>query len=62
MRKIFIVTERRADYSRFKLILKKIDEDPELEYNLVVTGMHLLKKYACRAKKQTKKLTFAPIK
>tara|TARA_Y100000310_G_C20632582_1_gene789423 strand:- start:317 stop:1462 length:1146 start_codon:yes stop_codon:yes gene_type:complete len=45
MRKIFIVTERRADYSRFKLILKKIDEDPELEYNLVVTGMHLLKKY-----------------
>ena len=43
MRKIFIITERRADYSRFKPILKLIDKDPELDYVLTVTGAHLKK-------------------
>ena len=41
MRKIFIITERRADYSRFKPILQIIRNDPELDYDLVVTGLHL---------------------
>ena len=41
MRKIFIITERRADYSRFQPILKLIHEDEELDYDLVVTGLHL---------------------
>jgi len=41
MRKIFLITERRADYSRFQPILKMIEQDPELDYDLVVTGMHL---------------------
>ena len=41
MRKIFIITERRADYSRFKPILKLIENDPELDYILTVTGAHL---------------------
>lgn len=41
MRKIFIITERRADYSRFQPILDIIKDDPELEYDLVVTGLHL---------------------
>ena len=43
MRKIFIITERRADYSRFKPILKLIENDPELDYILTVTGAHLKK-------------------
>jgi len=43
MRKIFIVTERRADYSRFQPILKLIQDDPDLDYDLVVTGLHLKK-------------------
>ena len=43
MRKIFIVTERRADYSRFQPILKLIQGDPDLDYDLVVTGLHLKK-------------------
>ncbi len=43
MRKIFLVTERRADFSRFKPILKLIEKDPELDYDLCVTGIHLLK-------------------
>ena len=41
MRKIFIITERRADYSRFKPILEKIEKDDNLDYDLVVTGLHL---------------------
>lgn len=41
MRKIFIITERRADYSRFKPILDLIHADPNLSYDLVVTGLHL---------------------
>ena len=41
MRKIFLITERRADYSRFQPILNIIEKDPELDYDLVVTGMHL---------------------
>ncbi len=45
MRKILFVTERRADYSRFKPIIDKIEEDPDLDYDLVVTGIHLLERH-----------------
>ena len=41
MRKAFIITERRADYSRFQPILKIIQEDKDLDYDLVVTGLHV---------------------
>ena len=44
-RKILLVTERRADFSRFKPILDKIKKDKNLDYILVVTGIHLLRKY-----------------
>jgi UDP-N-acetylglucosamine 2-epimerase (non-hydrolysing)/GDP/UDP-N,N'-diacetylbacillosamine 2-epimerase (hydrolysing) len=42
MRKIAIVTERRADYSRFRPILRLIKERKDLEYALIVTGIHLV--------------------
>ena len=42
---ILIVTERRADFRRFKPILKLIEEDKDLDYKLIVTGLHLVKKY-----------------
>ncbi len=45
MRKIAIITERRADYSRYKPILEKIEDDMDLDYVLYVTGAHLLEKY-----------------
>src|SRR3989344_379879 len=45
MRTILLITERRADYSRFKPIIDQIIKEPELDYQLIVTGMHLLKKY-----------------
>ncbi len=43
MRTIAIVTERRADYSRFKPILELIRREPELNAKLIVTGISLLK-------------------
>ena len=43
MIKIYIITERRADYSRFKPILDLIKADEKLDYVLTVTGAHLKK-------------------
>ena len=43
--KIVIITERRADYSRFKPILEIIKKDINLDYCLIVTGLHLLKEH-----------------
>ena len=42
IRKIGIITERRADYSRLKPILREIEKYPDLDYSLIVTGQHLL--------------------
>ena len=42
---ILIVTERRADYSKFRPILKEIEKSQKLDYFLVVTGSHLLSEY-----------------
>jgi GDP/UDP-N,N'-diacetylbacillosamine 2-epimerase (hydrolysing) len=50
-RKILFITERRADYSRLKPIMKEVQKSPKLEMQLIVTGMHLLKKFG-----QTKKV------
>ncbi|HEV2193248.1 MAG TPA: UDP-N-acetylglucosamine 2-epimerase [Nitrosopumilaceae archaeon] len=44
-RKILIVTERRADYSKFKPILGEIKKSKKLRYYLIVTGSHLLKSH-----------------
>jgi UDP-N-acetylglucosamine 2-epimerase (non-hydrolysing)/GDP/UDP-N,N'-diacetylbacillosamine 2-epimerase (hydrolysing) len=40
--KVFILIERRADYSRYRPILAKMKEDPFFEIYLVVTGICLL--------------------
>lgn len=42
-RKILFVTERRADYSRLKPIMRAVRESKKLELQLLVTGAHLLK-------------------
>ncbi len=42
-RTILFVTERRADYSRLKPILKLVLKSKKLRLRLVVTGQHLLK-------------------
>lgn len=41
MRKIAIVTGTRAEYGLLYWIIKGIHEDPDLELQLIVTGMHL---------------------
>lgn len=41
MKKICIVTGTRSEYGLLKPLIKRIDNDIELELQLVVTGMHL---------------------
>lgn len=45
MRKIFIVVERRADYSRFRPIMTLLKKDRFFKIHLVVTGICLLKRH-----------------
>jgi len=44
-KKVFVVVERRADYSRYKPILEKMVKDPLFEVHLVVTGICLLEEH-----------------
>ena len=44
-KKILIITERRADYSKFRPLIKEIEQSSKLDYFLIVTGSHLLKEY-----------------
>lgn len=41
MRKIAVVTGTRADYGLIYWLMKEIQEDPDLELQVIVTGMHL---------------------
>jgi len=43
--RVAIVSERRADYSRFKPILSLMKSDPFFDYRLFVTGVSLLKRH-----------------
>jgi len=45
MRKIFIVVERRSDYSRYRPILFRLLSDPFFKVHLVATGLCLLDKH-----------------
>jgi UDP-hydrolysing UDP-N-acetyl-D-glucosamine 2-epimerase len=49
-RKILILTERRADYSRFKPILKKLQNNKIFKYFILVTGTHLIKEHGLTIK------------
>lgn len=40
-RKICVVTSSRADYGHLFLLLKQLKHDPEIELQIVATGMHL---------------------
>src|SRR5579864_4458631 len=44
-RKILVITERRADYTKLRPILFEISKSKKLEYYLIVTGTHLLKEF-----------------
>lgn len=42
MRRIAILTEARSSYGYFRPIARLIEQDPELDYQLIVTNQHLL--------------------
>ena len=44
-RKICVITGTRAEYGLLKPLLNKISKSKKLELYLVVSGMHLSKKY-----------------
>ena len=44
-RKIAVLSEGRQDYGIYLPVLKAIQASPDLELNLIVTGMHLLKEH-----------------
>ena len=45
MKKIVCITGSRAEYGVMKYLLKMLDKDPSFELSLIVTGMHLMKKF-----------------
>ena len=50
-RKIAVVTGTRAEYGLLYWVLQKIHEDPELNLQLLVTGMHLSPEFGLTVKK-----------
>ena len=44
-RKICIVSSSRADYNHLFLLMKSLKSSKEINFKLIITGMHLLKKY-----------------
>ncbi len=50
-RKICIITGTRAEYGLLYWLMKEIDVDPDLELQLIVTGMHLSPEFGLTYKK-----------
>ncbi len=50
MRKIAVVTGTRAEYGLMYWIIKSIHEAPDLELQLIVTGMHLSPEFGMTVK------------
>ena len=50
MRKIAVVTGTRAEYGLLYWIIKGIHEDPSLQLQLIVTGMHLMPEFGMTVK------------
>lgn len=45
MRKVCVITGTRANYGRLKTVMNAIINHPDLELNLIVTGMHLVQDF-----------------
>jgi len=50
MRKIAVITGARADYGLLYWVIKGIHDDPDLELQLIVTGMHLSPEFGLTVK------------
>ena len=45
MRKVAVLTGSRGEYSIYTSVLNAIDERSDLDYELIVTGMHLSERF-----------------
>ncbi len=45
IRRVLFVTGTRADFGKLKPLIIKLDNDPEFDVHLFVTGMHMLSKF-----------------
>ena len=44
-KKILFISGTRADFGKLKSLIKVVDELPDFDYEIFITGMHMLKKY-----------------
>lgn len=44
-RKVLFLTGTRADFGKLKPLIQRVKDAPELEYEIFVTGMHMLSRY-----------------
>ncbi|AGW93677.1 UDP-N-acetylglucosamine 2-epimerase [Cupriavidus sp. DF5525] len=45
MKKILFLTGTRADFGKLKRLMHYVNDDPDMELHVLVTGMHMLKRY-----------------
>lgn len=57
MRKICVVTGTRAEYGLLYWLMKGIEQDPDLQLQLIVTGMHLSPEFGLTYKEIEKEFT-----
>ncbi len=50
MRRIALVTTSRAEYGIQSRLIRMLQDDPEIDFRLVVSGTHLSKKHGCTVK------------
>ena len=44
-RKICVLTSSRADYNHLYILMNKLRESKDIDFKLIITGMHTLKKF-----------------
>lgn len=49
MKKILFLTGTRADFGKLKSLITKVEEHPEFDVHIFVTGMHMIAKYGMTA-------------
>ena len=48
MKRVLFVTGTRADFGKLKSLIKILDDQPDFEVSLFVTGMHMQSLYGAR--------------
>ncbi|UPR28455.1 UDP-N-acetylglucosamine 2-epimerase (hydrolyzing) [Vibrio crassostreae] len=54
MKKILFLTGTRADFGKLKSLIKKVEEHPEFDAHIFITGMHMIAKYGMTANEVSK--------